>query len=106
MLLKELNGLKLIGESKKKDDSLLIDGNLKGEVEVECIKCLNSFKKNIDEEVHFKIVRPPFNGFDEKYDIIEQENFNLEDLLSSEIELIRQDYNVCENCQEEFDKEF
>ena len=106
MLLREFNSLKLKGSSQKEQNALLIDGELEGFVEVECIKCLNSFKREIKEEVHFKIVKPPFNGFDEKYDIIEQENFNLDELLKSEIELIRQDYNVCENCQDEFDKEF
>jgi len=106
LILKEIDGLKLIGSSKKEKDFILIDGKLQGFVEVECIKCLNSFKKEIDEEVHFKIVKPPFSGFDEKYDIIEQESFSLEELLKSEIESIKQDYNVCDNCQEEFNKEF
>jgi uncharacterized metal-binding protein YceD (DUF177 family) len=105
---KSVNGLTLKGESRKtKDGSIIIEGTLNGEIEVECIKCLKNYKKVINEEINFKIVKPPYKGFDEKYDIIEMENFNIEDVLKSEIESVKNDYNICESCQkEEFNKEF
>jgi uncharacterized metal-binding protein YceD (DUF177 family) len=105
---KRVDNLTLSGESiKNKDGSIIIEGKLKGEVEVECIKCLKNFTKKIDEEIKFKVVKPPFDGFDEEYDIIEQEKYDLEEIIKSEIESIKNDYNICENCEkEDFDKEF
>ena len=105
---KTLNGLTLKGHSEKKKDCYIITGTLEGDVEVECIKCLKSFKKHIEEEVHYKIVNPPFSGFDEKYDIIEQKKLDIDEILKSEIELIKNDFsNICENCKNnEFNKEF
>jgi len=104
---KEVEGLTLEGESIKNKNETIITGKLKGKVQVECIKCLEPFLKEVDEEVKFKVVKPPYNGFDEEYDIIEQENFNLEEIIKSEIASIKSDYNVCPKCQNvEFNKEF
>jgi len=107
-LNKSFEGLTLKANSKKqKDGSFIIDGKFEGKVEVECIKCLKKFNKEIDEEIRFKVVKPPYNGFDEEYDIIEMENFDQVELLKSEVELIRNDYNVCKDCKDkEFNKEF
>ena len=105
---KKINNLTFEYESEKlKDGSFIVKGRLVGDVEVECIKCLKEFNKAVDEEVKFKVVKPPFNGFDEKYDIIEMENFSIDELLNSEIELIKNDYNICNSClNEDFNKEF
>ena len=105
---KTVDGLTLKGESQKNKDTYIITGKLEGDVEVECVKCLNPFKKHIDEEVKFKVVKPPYEGFDEEYDIIEQEKLDIEEILKSEIESIKSDFsNICESCQkEEFNKEF
>ena len=105
---KTLENLTLEGESKKlKDNSFIITGKLTGDVEVECIKCLKKFKKEINEEVKFKIVPPPFKGFDEEYDIIEMKKFDIDEVIKSELESIKNDYNICEECEKlEFDKEF
>ncbi|WP_456479823.1 hypothetical protein [Nautilia sp.] len=105
---KDFQGLRLKAESiKLKDGTFIIEGELKGSVEVECIKCLNTFNKDVNEKIKFKIVKPPYRGFDEEYDIIEMENFDPVELLKSEIESIKNDYNICESCKkEEFNKEF
>ena len=105
---KNLKGLYLNAESiKLKDGTFLIEGRLEGSIEVECIKCLKTFKKVIDEDVKFKIVTPPYEGFDSEYDIIEMEKFDVEELLNSEIESIKNDYNICNECKaQEFNKEF
>ncbi|GAB6045326.1 hypothetical protein JCM11957_09240 [Caminibacter profundus] len=105
---KTYENLTLEGESiKNKDGSILINANLKGKVLVECVKCLQEFEKEINENVKFKIVKPPYDGFDEEYDIIEQEVYNLEEILKSEVESIKNDYNICESCEtQDFNKEF
>ena len=106
---KSFEGLTLKANSKKqKDGSFIIEGKFEGKVEVECIKCLKVFNKEIDEEIRFKVVKPPYEGFDDEYDIIEMEKFDQMDLLKSEVELIKSDYNVCKKCSKdkEFNKEF
>jgi uncharacterized metal-binding protein YceD (DUF177 family) len=105
---KTLEGLSLKAESRKlKDGTFIIEGKLQGEVEVECIKCLKPFKKEISEDVKFKVVKPPYKGFDEEYDVIEMEKYEPEELLKSELESIKNDYNVCPECKtQEFNKEF
>ena len=106
---KQIEGLTLKGESQKLDkDTFIITGRLTGDVEVECVKCLKTFPKHIDEEVKFKVVKPPFEGFDEEYDIIEQEKLDIEEIIKSEIESIKSDFsNICKNCEnKEFDEEF
>ncbi len=103
-----MNGLTFKATSEKKNDEYIIQGKIEGEIEVECVKCLNIFKKSINEEVKFKIVKPPYNGFDKEYDIIEQEKLDIDEILKSEIESIKSDFsNVCESCKtKEFNKEF
>jgi len=105
---KSFQNLELDAQSRKlKDGTFLIEGKLHGKVTVECIKCLNEFEKEIDEDVKFKVVKPPYKGFDEEYDVIEMEKFDPVELLKSETELIRNDYNVCDKCKsQEFNQEF
>ena len=107
-LQKSVDGLTITGESiKDRDGNISITGKLTGEVEVECVKCLKPFTKKVDEEVKFKVVKPPYSGFDADYDIIEQEKYDIEEILKSEIESIKNDYNICQSCEnEEFNKEF
>jgi len=106
---KSLDGLTLKAESSKnKQGEYIITGKIEGDIEVECVKCLKPFSKHIEEDVKFKIVKPPFNGFDEEYDIIEQEKLDIDEILKSEIESIKADFsNICESCKnKEFNQEF
>ena len=106
---KTIDGLTLKGESTKtRNGDFIITGKISGDIEVECVKCLKPFMKHIDEEVKFKVVKPPYEGFNEEYDIIEQEKLDIEEILKSEIESIKTDFsNICDSCKdEEFNKEF
>ena len=105
---KTFEGLTLKGVSEKKGDEYFITGTLEGDVEVECVKCLTPFKKHINEDIKFRIVKPPFSGFDENYDIIEQEKLDIEEILQSEVESIKNSFdNICSKCEKkEFNKEF
>jgi len=106
---KTKEGLTLNAESiKTKEGDYIITGKLSGDIEVECVKCLKPFMRHIDEDIKFKIVKPPYEGFDEEYDIIEQEKLDIDEILNSEIESIKNDFsNICKSCEnEEFNKEF
>jgi uncharacterized metal-binding protein YceD (DUF177 family) len=78
-----------------------LNGSLKGKVEVSCIKCLNNFTIDIDEKLNLILTDRVFDGFDEEYDVIEIENsfINFDEIIISEIESIKSDYNICESCE-------
>jgi uncharacterized metal-binding protein YceD (DUF177 family) len=103
-----VDNLTLNAETQKdKNGNIIIEGKILGSIEVECIKCLNNYQKEINEVIKFKVVKPPYSGFDEEYDIIEQEKLDLKEILKSEIESIKSDYNICCNCEnKEFNQEF
>jgi len=94
-----VEGLCFYGTIEKIENGIILEGKLEGMVEVECIKCLNHFKRQIEEEVAFKVVPPPYSGFDDRFDIFEMERFSLEEILKSELESIRSEYNICPGCQ-------
>jgi uncharacterized metal-binding protein YceD (DUF177 family) len=98
-----VEGLCFYGEIKKEGPATILIGELKGEVEVECIKCLTPFKRKIEEPVKFKVLPPPVEGFDQEFDIFEMDKFDLEEILRGEVESIKNDYNICPACQQ---KEF
>jgi len=98
----KLDNLILKGTFFKEDNnSAKIDATLKGEIEVECIKCLSPFKREINEELKLIITDKIYNGFDEEYDIIEIDSniIDFDDIITSEIESIKLEYNICEKCK-------
>lgn len=100
-------GLCFSGEVEKKRDGIYLEGVLKGKVEVECIRCLSPFLRPVEEEVKFKVVKPPHSELEEEFDIFEMENFDLKEILRSEVESLRSDYNICPKCEgREIDLEF
>ena len=80
---------------------ILLKADLKGSVTTECCKCAEEFKLSVDEKVEFFISDGLYED-DNNIDIDVVESFNsladLDELLNSEIELIKSDYHSCENC--------
>jgi uncharacterized metal-binding protein YceD (DUF177 family) len=79
-----------------------IEAILSGEVEVECVKCLKPFTKKIEEKLKLIITDRVYNGFDDEYDVIEINSniIDFDDIITSEIESIKLDYNnICEECK-------
>jgi uncharacterized metal-binding protein YceD (DUF177 family) len=99
-----LNGVVMKGSFFKETPNIAkIEAILSGEVEVECVKCLENFKKKVDEKLKFIITDRVYNGFDEEYDIIEINSniIDFDDIITSEIESIKLDYdNICQKCRE------
>jgi len=81
---------------------ILLKANLSGFTLCECSRCADEFKLKIDEEVKFFICDGVFDS-DSSMDLDVVESFDstadLDELLSSEIELIKSDYNSCDNCK-------
>ena len=81
-------------------DFVLMKGHLKGNLEVACDVCAEPFDIMLDEDVRLLLYNGIYNGFDNEYDIVEVDNeiINIDELLNSEIELIKSDYHSCKTC--------
>ncbi len=108
-LVKE--GIEFKGEFKKDRDSLVdIEGTLKNDIKVVCDRCSKEFMLKLDEKIHLKVNEGVFKGNLEEFDVIEfYEGFvDFDEILNSEIESIKLDYHLCDECkkEEDFEKEF
>ena len=83
------------------DKLILLEVKLTGLIDVECSQCAERFKLNIDEDIKFFISDGLYKGNNSELDVIESFDSiaDLDELLNSEIELIKSDYIRCENCQ-------
>ncbi len=82
---------------------ILLKAKLSGKISTDCDVCAQEFKLNVDEDIEFFIS----DGIYEKHedallDVVESfdSTVDLEELMNSEIELIKSDYNSCENCKD------
>jgi len=83
---------------------ILLKADLKGFVDTECSKCGEEFRLSLDEKVEFFISDGLYED-ENNIDIDVVESFNsladLDELLNSEIELVKSDYHNCDNCKVE-----
>lgn len=82
---------------------ILLEGELLGSVELSCSLCAEDFAYELDDEVSFFLSDGIYEQQnDEQLDVVEIMNgvVDLEEILHSEIEMIRSDYHVCDSCQE------
>ena len=81
---------------------ILLKADLTGLVDTDCSKCGDEFKLSVDEKVEFFISDGLYED-ENNIDIDVVESFNsladLDELLNSEIELIKSDYHNCDNCK-------
>jgi len=81
---------------------ILLKAKLQGFVDTECSQCGQNIKLPVDEELEFFISDGLFDG-DERIDLDVVESFDstadIDEILHSELELIKSDYYSCENCQ-------
>jgi len=81
---------------------ILLKANLSGLLEKFCDICAEEFKMPLDENVEFFISDGIYED-DSNIELDVVESFNgiadIEELLVSEIELIKSDYHSCENCK-------
>ena len=81
---------------------ILLKANLSGLLEKSCDICAEEFKMPLDENVEFFISNGIYED-DSNIELDVVESFDgivdIEELLSSEIELIKSDYHSCEKCK-------
>ena len=81
---------------------ILLKANLNGQLEKSCDICAQEFKLSLDENVEFFICDGVFEDDGTvELDVVESfdGNVDVDELLNSEIELIRSDYHTCESCK-------
>ena len=95
--------LKFSGTLEKFSRSLIeLEAKITGEISVPCDICAEEFNNTLDEGVKFHLSDGIYkDDGDHEYDIVEIENsiIDLDEILDSEIELIKSNYFCCENCQ-------
>ncbi|MEA1955770.1 MAG: hypothetical protein U9N02_04665 [Campylobacterota bacterium] len=82
---------------------ILLKAKLEGLVATECSKCAEEFKLKVDENIEFYLSDGLYESSDDvELDVIESFNstVDLDELLNSEIELVKSDYHSCKNCEE------
>ena len=82
---------------------ILLKADLNGRVDTQCSSCGEDFKLDIDEKVEFFISDGLYDGDDIDIDVVESftSSANLDELLLSEVELIKSDYFSCKDCEKE-----
>jgi len=82
---------------------ILLKAHLKGFVDTECDICAKEIKLPVDEEIEFFISDGVYEDEQNSIDLDIVESFDstadLDELLNSEIELIKSDYYSCEECK-------
>jgi uncharacterized metal-binding protein YceD (DUF177 family) len=81
---------------------VLLHAKLDGQIDTQCDLCAKDIELNVDEDIEFFISDGAYND-EHSLEIDVVESFNsmadIEELLNSEIELIKSDYHSCKECQ-------
>ena len=81
---------------------ILLKATLNGQLSVDCNLCAKEFKTRVDEELEFFISDGIYKDEDNSIiDVVETFNgeADLDEILNSEIELIKSDYFTCQECK-------
>ncbi|WP_200762591.1 hypothetical protein [Nitrosophilus alvini] len=106
----EKEGVVFSGIYKKENVKTVdIKGNIKNSILVTCRRCSKEFMIKLEESLHIKASDGIFKGNCEEADVIEflDNKIDFDYILESEIESIKLDYHLCEDCKciEDFEKE-
>jgi uncharacterized metal-binding protein YceD (DUF177 family) len=78
-----------------------LNGTITGTISLPCDICADDIEKTLNEEVSFYISDGIVSENEDDLDIVEITTpmINIEELLNSELELIRSDYFCCPKCE-------
>ncbi len=87
-----------------KEKLILLNANIKGSLKTQCDVCGDEFCMDLSEKVEFLISDGLYED-DGSLDLDVVESFDgqvdMEELFTSEIELIKSDYHSCDSCKEQ-----
>lgn len=93
----------------KKSNLAQLNGTITGSISIPCDLCAEEVERSLNEEIAFFLSDGIYEGSDEEMDVVEIDHsmIDMEELLRSEIELIKSDYFCCQNCAgTSLDREF
>lgn len=74
---------------------------MEGRLSVTCDICAEQFDIMLDDKIDLLLFDGIYRGSDNGLDIVEMDDkIDMDELLHSEIELMRSDYHRCEQCKE------
>ncbi|MDQ1264410.1 MAG: hypothetical protein QG559_1411 [Campylobacterota bacterium] len=89
------------------DKLILLKAKLSGKVEANCDVCAEEFMLEVDEDIEFFISDGVYEkSEDTLLEVVEvyDSSVDLEELMKSEIELLKSDYHICQICQSKQDE--
>ena len=81
---------------------ILLKAKLSGKINTDCDVCADEFDLDVDEEIELFISDGIYESKDDTLrEVIESMDSmaDLDEILASEIELIKSDYHSCQNCE-------
>jgi len=81
---------------------ILLKATLSGKINTNCNVCADEFKLDVDETVEFYLHSGIYEVENEVLlDVVEcfDDTADLDEILNSELEIIKSDYNTCKNCK-------
>ena len=111
-LVVDYNSVKIEGTFCKISQSLVkVDAVLLGNTDIDCCRCGIAEVIEVDEELHLLLSDGVYKKDESDYLVIEIEDslINFEDIIESELNSIRSDYHICDDCLQlgdNFEKEF
>lgn len=84
----------------KERDLVLMKAHLGGTLTLSCDVCAEDFDTMLDDELELLLSDGVYQGSTDNLDVVEMDgSIDMDELLHSEIELIRSDYHSCEACK-------
>ena len=81
---------------------ILLKANLSGKINTSCDVCADDFDLDVDEDINFYLHSGVYEiNQNELLEVVEylDDTADLQELLKSEVELIKSDYNTCKSCK-------
>ena len=103
-----LDSVEIEGTFCKISQSLVkIDAVLKGNTQIDCCRCGITDTITLDEEANFLLSDGIYKKSESEDLVIEIDNslIDFDDIIESELESIKSDYYLCENCSQNNDYE-
>lgn len=95
------DNIKFFGEFKKSlNNSNLVEINamLTGRITHLCDRCAVEFSLELNEKLDLKVYNGIYEGDEEVFEVSDIIDF--EEILVSEVELIKSDYHICDKCKD------
>ena len=100
----DYNSVRIEGTFCKISQSLTkIEANMSGTTDIDCCRCGQTDIITLDENLEFLISDGIFKGKESEDLVIEVENgvIDFDQIVESELQSIKSDYYLCENCSQD-----